>query len=1228
MDDRVSSLFTESDTPTATAVALLSDIGFPDAAGAWKRLRVLSGEAPFPDFVKESLSRLVLGLWDTPAPDAALRNFERFFAQVPQSRPLLEYLAARPRAIEILLKLFVRSQYLTETLLRNPVLLDQLTQHRWLADLKSREEFFEAAVIASGASTSSAEILDGLRRFQRWEILRIGACDCFGLMDLRSATVQLSLLADALVQACLVHVVPNRKATTPGFCILAMGKLGGEELNYSSDIDLVFLAEDQPEAWLPVAQQLIRALQSATGEGFLYRVDMRLRPWGRSGPLVSSASSFLDYLRKQGQLWEHQALLKARVIAGDAALGARVLHECEPLLFGHAVEDVRQSVRAAKRKIEEGLARKRREWGEVKSGAGSIRDIEFLTQYLQLVHGRRYPQVRSPNTLDGLVRLADFGFLQADEYRQLTGGYMFLRTIEHVLQLAHNKQEHQLPTDPRELGYLARRLDYATGADFVAHYDLHTAEIRRIFDRYLGDVPMTPHEPAAGVIAPVSAPSPPPTFSPIDSAHHREWFGPITLSRPMRVVAEAAKDNTWRVTVLGIDHPGDLSMICGLLFVFGFDILEGVVTTGQYPDLSRRWQPTGATRRSHKASAPTAPHRDFVDVFTVRPPFDTAEPEVWLNYEADLMELMLLSRTGQHGDAQGRLAKRIAGALDGCDTASSPMLPVEVQVDNQTSSQATVLQIRGEDTSGFLYELANALALSGINIDAVDIRSEGVRVCDTLWVSDAEHGGKLTDDRRIQQLQAAVVLIKQFTHLLPKSPNPEAALLHFRTFLRDLFLQENWTEALASLERPDVLDALAQLLGISDFLWDDFLRLQSANIFPLLKNLDVLQDAKSAVQLQEELSALLQEAPTAADRVQRLNEFKDREMFRVDMRHILGRIPAFGQFSGELGDIAETVVTVALDMAWKDLVAKHGRPCRENGEPMAWSAVVLGKCGGREMGFASDIEMMFIYEDEGATHGRQPLDAASFFQRLVERFTNSIRARREGIFHIDLRLRPYGRAGQLAVTLAAFEQYFNVDGPAWPYERQALVKLRPLAGDVAFGAKLAAVRDRLLYTGTPFDFAAVRAMREQQLRKLVQPGTFHAKLSPGGLVDVEYLVQALQITHGHLSPELRHPNTRAAARALAAAGIFSDDDLQRLLEAVMFLRRLIDALRMVRGDARDLTVPELRSEEFEFLARRLNYGADVSQLLQDLECHSQAVVDLARRYAPHASEFPTPQPPS
>ncbi len=185
------------------------------------------------------------------------------------------------------------------------------------------------------------------------------------------------------------------------------------------------------------------------------------------------------------------------------------------------------------------------------------------------------------------------------------------------------------------------------------------------------------------------------------------------------------------------------------------------------------------------------------------------------------------------------------------------------------------------------------------------------------------------------------------------------------------------------------------------------------------------------------------------------------------------------------------------------------------------------------------------------------------------------------------------------------------------------MKLRPLAGDPAFGARLAAARDRILYTGNPFDFAAVRAIREQQLRKLVEPGTFHAKLSPGGLVDAEYLVQALQITHGHLSADLRQTNTRAAARALSAAGILPEEDLQRLLDAYMFLRRMIDALRMVRGDARDLTVPALRSEEFEFLARRLNYGADVTRLLHDLERSSQAIADLVRRYAPSSAEFTT-----
>jgi glutamate-ammonia-ligase adenylyltransferase len=201
----------------------------------------------------------------------------------------------------------------------------------------------------------------------------------------------------------------------------------------------------------------------------------------------------------------------------------------------------------------------------------------------------------------------------------------------------------------------------------------------------------------------------------------------------------------------------------------------------------------------------------------------------------------------------------------------------------------------------------------------------------------------------------------------------------------------------------------------------------------------------------------------------------------------------------------------------------------------------------------------------------------------------------------------------MAVSLDAFRRYFGPDGDAWPYERQALVKLRPIGGSADLGAQVIRLRDELIYSGAPFDVAAMRAMRERQVRHLVTAGTINAKFSPGGLVDVEYLVQGLQITYGHTNPGLRLTNTREALRALAAAGIIPADDYNNLREAHIFLRRLINALRMVRGNAKDLTVPPADSEEFAFLARRLDYGRQVGQLLDDLTRHTTCVQKLSAR---------------
>lgn len=1145
-------------------------------------------------------------LADVPAPEAAIANFERLVDHVAEPERWLRYLADQPRALEILVKLFVGSQHLTDFLIREPQQLQELTQQKRLADVKIRDDFLAEASQAIAGIVDPNEQTDRLRRYQRRELLRISAADTFNLLDLRATTGQLSKLAEAIIDVSLEIAANSLRLDPASLAVLALGKLGGGELNYSSDIDLILLADSTGPELVSLGQQLIRNLADNTSEGFLYRVDLRLRPWGVSGPLVTSPAAYLGYLARNAALWEKQALLKARVVAGDAVSGRIFLDEAQALIYTtDDAELLRGAVRGSKQKIEAESRSAGHDWGDVKSGAGSLRDIEFVVQYLQLRHGGRTPAVRTPNTLEALIRLTDAECLTAADFRQLTDGYIFLRTVEHALQLRHNQQRHAVPTDPLEQSYLARRLDFPDAAAFLTYFARHQAAIRDIYQRYLEqDRPAlraaapSPLKQAVGKALLATYDE---YFTAEEQARHRELLAETSPTHPVRVAAEADGEN-YRVTVVGDDRPGDLSMTCGLFFVYGFDIVAGFVST--------------AVRAAHDAAdlkSEAAPQRIFVNTFIVRPPYVLAA-EVWKNYENDLNELFVMARRGEAGAAQGRLAKRVADALVDCDDSLRRPQPMRIEFQKHPSQAGTILRLRADDSQGFLYELTNALALCEIDIKTMLIRTRGNLVEDTLLVTDARTSGELASDRRWQELRAAIVLIKQFTHLLPRAPNPEAALLHFRHLIADLFRQPNWVEELASLDRPEVLEALARVLGVSDFLWDDMLRLQYANLSPLLKDLSILERSSSRDELQTQLWSELQFAATAVDRRRVLNEFKDREMFRVDMRHILGRIKEFRQFAEELADIAEVVVATSCRMCLDVLHQRYGTPRLPDGTICRHVVAALGKCGGRELGFASDIELLFVYEADGQTDGPHVISNSDFFVRLADAFTASIQARQEGIFRIDLRMRPHGRSGNLASSLAAFESYFAPFGPAWPYERQALVKLRPVAGDDNFGRELVELRNRILYINSPPDWTVVQAIRERQVRQLVRAGTFQAKLSPGGLVDVEYLVQLLQLEHGHGSADLRTTSTSAAVAALHHAGHLSAADHEQLQAAYWFLRRLIDALRMVRGNAQDLTVPSRRSEEFEFLARRLGYGGDSSRLAADIESQQQTVLALLRRY--------------
>lgn len=1204
------------DLPEQAVEPLFRSLGFQDWKNANTLVQKLGKNSHHGGQFLQVLPILLGSMPACPDPDLALVNFERLISNADPAGLLAE-MVANPRVVEILLTIFSGSQYLTEILLKEPENLTILLHPEKLAITKSYEQVLQVLRQATNGMSIS-EFADKARVVQKRELLRIGAADLLAVLDLPTVTQQLSILADACVQACLERAATHTHCSPNAMVVLGMGKLGGLELNYSSDIDLLFIQQDDNTDLTRTAQTLIDLLTRVTSEGFLYRVDMRLRPWGRDGALVPSVGSYAKYARQSAKLWEKQALIKARPIAGNLELGDLFLTQVEPLIYNEDPQTIRANVLGMKSRTEEILRERGKEWGQVKLGAGSIRDVEFVIQYLQLLHGRDNPKLRKRSSLQALRRLHRFHLLSTEETRILTDGYIFLRTIEHFLQSMHYRQTYALPTDPHSIFLLSRRLGFQNSESFLERYEQHCQAIRAVYARHL--MPESEARPGQGgnlntedpvVLEHVSRMDAEYAlaFSPPEILNHATRADKLSAEMLCSVQVKPLEHNHFEVTIIAFDYLGELSLICGLFFLHGLNIHSGDIFTYSSPNSKK-------TEKAGSRWSRSARHEKIVDVFLVQA--REGQPD-WEAYTKDLQDLLALLHAGNLREARSQLALKIGKFFEAIGPREYPLLPIEMTFDNDQNPLYTVIKIRTADTIGFLYEFTNALSLSHIYINRMIISTDAANINDMLFVND-ERGNKILDAEKLQELRTAAVLIKHFTHLLPRSPNPAQALLHFREFLAKLFSQPNWSAELNALENPQVIDNLARLLGVSDFLWDDFIRMQYSNLFPIIKETDTLSISKTRQGYEQELSEILQKThagPQLPDDnaawKKALNEFKDREMFRIDMRHILGLTAEFWDFSEELTNLTDVVVNTILHLVAEDLRVQHGSPRLPNGDLAPLAVMALGKCGGRELGFASDIELMFIFGAEGLTDGPEPILASLYYEKVVSAFLGAIRAKQEGIFQVDLRLRPYGNAGSLAVSLAAFRNYYCPTGPAWPYERQALVKMRPVAGDAQLGEQVCALRDEYVYNGTPFDVIAMRAMREKQVRHLVKAGKFNAKFSPGGLVDIEYLVQGMQINFGSKDHALRLTNIRAEMVALHQAGLLADADYTKLHKAHTFLRWLIDSMRVVRGNSKDVTVPAPESEEFLFLARRLKFGNDVEKLSQTISQVQADVVEMNRR---------------
>ena len=407
---------------------------------------------------------------------------------------------------EALLSAFARSAFLAETLIQKPAFISRVVDPLSnLTDSDSTITHFSAELkIKLEALKSEDELLKILREYRNQEMARITFLDVLNKQNIEDSLAQVSALADALINSAyhwiyqhlaLRYGTPKSDNQDMHMYILGMGKLGGRELNFSSDIDLIFAYPEKGETrggkkslehqqfFTKLAQKLIQALNKVTNDGQVYRVDMRLRPFGDSGPLVMHFAALEDYYQDQGRHWERFAMVKARVINDDSSDNASwlkgILH---PFTFRRYLDFTTLDALRNMKKLIATEIRRRRLSNNIKLGAGGIREVEFFAQSFQLIHGGREPALQSKSLLHTLDVLSELDIVESEVTKQLKQDYLFLRKVEHTLQQSQDRQTQTLPDEPWQQNALIDVMGFADYSDFLTHVDEVMARIHGHFN--------------------------------------------------------------------------------------------------------------------------------------------------------------------------------------------------------------------------------------------------------------------------------------------------------------------------------------------------------------------------------------------------------------------------------------------------------------------------------------------------------------------------------------------------------------------------------------------------------------------------------------------------------------------------------------------------------------------------------------------------------------------------
>jgi glutamate-ammonia-ligase adenylyltransferase len=420
-------------------------------------------------------------------PDAALAGLDRFIAAYGSRGMLYETLASNPKLLEMLMRLGDASEFLVDSLVHQPELFDEVCQGATLGEPKNLERMCEEL---AAARPEEAGPMETARIWKRGEMLRIGIEDVMELVDIEQMHLEITCLAEACLRFALEQVRAELKLKKQPFIVVGMGKFGGKELGYGADLDVIFIGgtstSDQVQA-SKLASKLIEFMAQQTGAGKLFQMDARLRPDGQKGSLASSLEAHRDYYLGRAQLWERQAFLKARFVAGDVELGKKFTQMAHEVVYARPLTgDELEEIKRMRHRIETERVDEKHVDLEFKTGPGGLVDVEFLVQALQLCHGHKHPQLRTAHTLAALNRLATLGVVDEEQTALLRRNYFFLRKIESVLRRVENTSVSKIPADEREQTLLAKRLGFPDAGKFLRDYRLATHRIRELYEQLLG----------------------------------------------------------------------------------------------------------------------------------------------------------------------------------------------------------------------------------------------------------------------------------------------------------------------------------------------------------------------------------------------------------------------------------------------------------------------------------------------------------------------------------------------------------------------------------------------------------------------------------------------------------------------------------------------------------------------------------------------------------------------